>query len=79
MDYLRDESIVRGAGKSTVKRKFYGRILDIDSLKMLKEKRDLFYVLSFLIHNTKPVGHQVYPILSASLGGWPLSFNTEDI
>lgn len=58
VDYLRDESIVRGAGKSTVKRKFYGRILDINSLKMLKEKRDLFYVLSFLIHNTKPVGHQ---------------------
>lgn len=46
---------------------------------MLKEKRDLFYVLSFLIHNTKPVGHQVCPTLSASLGGWPLSFNTEDI
>lgn len=46
---------------------------------MLKEKRDLFYVLSFLIHNTKPVGHQVCPALSASLRGWPLSFNTEDI
>ncbi|KAF3651267.1 putative transcription repressor MYB6-like [Capsicum annuum] len=56
--YLRDESILRGDENSTVKRKFYGRILDIDSLKMLKEKRDLFYVLSFLIHNTKPVGHQ---------------------
>ncbi|KAL3330314.1 hypothetical protein AABB24_034257 [Solanum stoloniferum] len=56
--YPRDESILRGDDKGTVKQKFYGGILDIDSLKMLKEKRDLFYVLSFLIHNTKPVGHQ---------------------
>ncbi|KAK4340762.1 hypothetical protein RND71_039263 [Anisodus tanguticus] len=56
--YLRDESNLRGDEKSTVKQKFYGGILDIDSLKMLKEKRDVFYVLSFLIHNTKPVGHQ---------------------
>ena len=77
--YLRDESILRGVDKGTVKRNFYGGILDIDSLKMLKEKRDLFYVLSFLIHNTKPVGHQVCPTFFASLGVWPLSFNTEDI
>ncbi|KAL3650773.1 hypothetical protein CASFOL_007176 [Castilleja foliolosa] len=37
---------------------FFGGILDINSLKELKEKRDIFFVLSFLIHNTKPVGHQ---------------------
>ncbi|GFP82873.1 hypothetical protein PHJA_000430400 [Phtheirospermum japonicum] len=37
---------------------FFGGILDINSLKELEEKRDLFFVLSFLIHNTKPVGHQ---------------------
>ncbi|KAL0311912.1 UNVERIFIED_CONTAM: hypothetical protein Sradi_5590500 [Sesamum radiatum] len=41
------------------RRKIDGGILDINSLKVLEEKRDLFFILSFLIHNTKPVGHQV--------------------
>lgn len=39
--------------------KIYGRVLDINSLKMLKEKRQILFFLSFIIHNTKPVGHQV--------------------
>ncbi|EPS64424.1 hypothetical protein M569_10357 [Genlisea aurea] len=39
-------------------RRAYGGILDVNSLKALEEKRDIFFVLSFLIHNTKPVGHQ---------------------
>lgn len=45
-------------------RRAYGGILDANSLQMLEEKRDLFCLLSFLIHNTKPVGHQVSTILN---------------
>ncbi|CAH1451664.1 unnamed protein product [Lactuca virosa] len=39
-------------------KKSYGRVLDINSLKTLKEKRDVLFPLSFIIYNTKPVGHQ---------------------
>lgn len=42
----------------TTRRKNYGGIIDLDSLPSLKEKRDMFFLLSFLVHNTKPVGHQ---------------------
>uniref|UniRef100_A0A0E0DMX4 DUF8003 domain-containing protein n=1 Tax=Oryza meridionalis TaxID=40149 RepID=A0A0E0DMX4_9ORYZ len=35
-----------------------GRVLDIDNLRTLKDKRDLFYPLSLILNNTKPVGHQ---------------------
>ncbi|KAK4745542.1 hypothetical protein SAY87_011854 [Trapa incisa] len=35
-----------------------GGVIDISNLQMLREKRDLFYILSFMVHNTKPVGHQ---------------------
>ncbi|XP_075489131.1 LOW QUALITY PROTEIN: uncharacterized protein LOC142527987 [Primulina tabacum] len=38
--------------------KICGGILDIRSLKVLEERRDIFFLLSFLIQNTKPVGHQ---------------------
>ncbi|KAG9132416.1 hypothetical protein Leryth_008352 [Lithospermum erythrorhizon] len=44
--------------ENSLGQRHYGVILEIDSLKMLVEKRDIFFVLSFLIHNTKPVGHQ---------------------
>lgn len=37
----------------------FGGIFDANSLQMLEEKRDIFYLLSFILHNTKPVGHQV--------------------
>ncbi|KAI3822027.1 hypothetical protein L1987_09608 [Smallanthus sonchifolius] len=40
-------------------KKSNGRILDINSSKSLKEDRQIVsYPLSFIIHNTKPVGHQ---------------------
>ncbi|KFK25428.1 hypothetical protein AALP_AA8G114100 [Arabis alpina] len=42
----------------TTRRKNYGGIINLDSLPSLKEKRDMFFLLSFLVHNTKPVGHQ---------------------
>ncbi|KAI4316070.1 hypothetical protein L6164_024087 [Bauhinia variegata] len=41
-----------------VRRKTPGAVLDLNSLRMLEEKRDIFYILSFILHNTKPVGHQ---------------------
>ncbi|KAH6774219.1 ephrin type-B receptor [Perilla frutescens var. hirtella] len=40
------------------KQKIYQGILDIKSLKVLNEKRDLSILLSFLIHNSRPVDHQ---------------------
>ncbi|WOK97014.1 hypothetical protein Cni_G05722 [Canna indica] len=39
-------------------KKINGGVLDGYSLKMLEEKKDLFYPLSLIVHNTKPVGHQ---------------------
>ncbi|XP_008805792.1 uncharacterized protein LOC103718651 [Phoenix dactylifera] len=35
-----------------------GGIIDTYSLRMLEDKKDLFYPFSLLVHNTKPVGHQ---------------------
>ncbi|CAH8274539.1 unnamed protein product [Arabidopsis lyrata] len=35
-----------------------GEIIDIGSLQYLKEDKDVLSLISFLIHNTKPVGHQ---------------------
>ncbi|KAJ8774786.1 hypothetical protein K2173_017232 [Erythroxylum novogranatense] len=35
-----------------------GGIIDPNSIQTIEEKRRLFYPLSFLLHNTKPVGHQ---------------------
>ncbi|CAI9759633.1 unnamed protein product [Fraxinus pennsylvanica] len=59
--YTREETYLSRSQRSTgdnLRRKIYGGVLDINSLKMLKEKRDILFVLSFLIHNNKPVGHQ---------------------
>uniref|UniRef100_A0A452Y5L5 Uncharacterized protein n=1 Tax=Aegilops tauschii subsp. strangulata TaxID=200361 RepID=A0A452Y5L5_AEGTS len=36
-----------------------GGILNVDNLMMLKDRSDLFHPLSLILHNTKPVGHQV--------------------
>ncbi|CAN0907310.1 hypothetical protein LINGRAHAP2_LOCUS24730 [Linum grandiflorum] len=38
--------------------KTHGWVIDADSLKTLEEKRDIFCILSFIVYNTKPVGHQ---------------------
>ncbi|KAJ9701901.1 hypothetical protein PVL29_003914 [Vitis rotundifolia] len=52
--------LLSGARRSTEslmkRKKPYGYILDTNSLHMLEEKKDIFYPLSFIIHNTKPVG-----------------------
>ena len=42
-----------------MRRRTHGAALDVNNLHMLDEKRDIFYLLSFILHNTKPVGHQV--------------------
>lgn len=36
-----------------------GGILDINNIQSLEEKRDFFFPFSLILHNTKPVGHQV--------------------
>ncbi|XLS67626.1 hypothetical protein HN51_018649 [Arachis hypogaea] len=41
-----------------MRRKTHGAALSVNNLHMLDEKRDIFYLLSFILHNTKPVGHQ---------------------
>ncbi|XP_054796784.1 uncharacterized protein LOC129302133 [Prosopis cineraria] len=35
-----------------------GTVIDSNSIQMLEEKREIFYLLSLILHNTKPVGHQ---------------------
>lgn len=64
---LREDTLLTPAQRSSesyVKRKrSYGGIIDTNSLQMLEEKRDIFYFLSFIVHNTKPVGHQVSPMI----------------
>ncbi|KAM0968498.1 hypothetical protein TB2_016507 [Malus domestica] len=35
-----------------------GGIIDANNIQKVEEKRDMFYLLSFILHNTKPVGHQ---------------------
>ncbi|KAG6391223.1 hypothetical protein SASPL_148976 [Salvia splendens] len=63
--HLKDESSNKSflgrtqrSAEGNLRRNIYGGVLDYDSLKALEEKRDLLFILSFLIHNTKPVGHQ---------------------
>ncbi|POO00581.1 ephrin type-B receptor [Trema orientale] len=36
----------------------FGRFLHTNSLRVLKEKKSIFYPFSFIVYNTKPVGHQ---------------------
>ncbi|KAL9313485.1 hypothetical protein ACSQ67_018937 [Phaseolus vulgaris] len=46
-----------------MRRQMHGAALDVNNLQMLDEKRDIFYLLSFILQNTKPVGHQVFLVL----------------
>jgi hypothetical protein len=43
-----------------IRKKITGGVIDSGSLRTLKEKRDFFYPFSLILHNTKPVGHQVF-------------------
>ena len=61
--YLREDARLTQGHRSSegfARRKRSCRgLIDTNSLQMLEEKRDMFYLLSFIVHNTKPVGHQV--------------------
>ncbi|KAK3137334.1 hypothetical protein QOZ80_5BG0450930 [Eleusine coracana subsp. coracana] len=41
-----------------IRKRIIGTILDADNLKMVKDRGNLLYPLSLILHNTKPVGHQ---------------------
>ncbi|KAJ6758316.1 EPHRIN TYPE-B RECEPTOR [Salix koriyanagi] len=59
--HWREEMLVSQAHRRDsymTRKKSYGGIIVTNSLRMLEEKRDLFYLISFIVHNTKPVGHQ---------------------
>lgn len=43
-----------------MRKKITGGVIDSNSLRTLKDRRDLFYPFSLILHNTKPVGHQVF-------------------
>ncbi|XP_023635914.1 uncharacterized protein LOC17881056 isoform X2 [Capsella rubella] len=48
----------RNSDYSTIRKRNYGEIITLDSLQSLKERRCIYFLLSFIVHNTKPVGHQ---------------------
>ncbi|KAF8388896.1 hypothetical protein HHK36_025577 [Tetracentron sinense] len=49
---------LRSSKNIMTRKKISGGILDTNSLQMLEEKKDIFYPFSFIVHNTKPIGHQ---------------------
>ncbi|GAV56979.1 hypothetical protein CFOL_v3_00518 [Cephalotus follicularis] len=59
---VRENTLLSRAHRSSERymrrKRMYGGIIDANNLQMLEEKRDIFYLLSFILHNTKPVGHQ---------------------
>ena len=46
-----------------MRRRINGGILDSYNLRTLKDRKDIFYPLSLVVRNTKPVGHQVQNLL----------------
>ena len=52
------------SNEALLRKRITGTILNVENLKMLKDRRDLFYPLSLILHNTKPVGHQVIVIFT---------------
>ncbi|XP_051151685.1 uncharacterized protein LOC127265751 isoform X2 [Andrographis paniculata] len=58
MSYLSRMPRSNDSEEGTLRRKVNGTIIDVNSLKVLEEQRDICFILSVLIHNTKPVGHQ---------------------
>lgn len=43
----------------TTHKRLFGGLLHSQNLRTLKEKKTICYPLSFIVYNTKPVGHQV--------------------
>ncbi|KAE8674389.1 glutamyl-tRNA(Gln) amidotransferase subunit C [Hibiscus syriacus] len=59
--FLREVLLTQGHQSSegfARRKRGYRRLIDTNSIQMLEEKREMFYLLSFIVHNTKPVGHQ---------------------
>ncbi|XWS17674.1 hypothetical protein CRYUN_Cryun33cG0087900 [Craigia yunnanensis] len=60
--YIREDVLLTRGNRSSEgfarRKRSYRGLIDATSLQMLEEKRDMFYLLSFIVHNTKPVGHQ---------------------
>ncbi|KAL4332007.1 hypothetical protein GQ457_07G044890 [Hibiscus cannabinus] len=60
--YLREDALLtldhQSNGGFAKEKSRYGELIDTNSLQMLEEKRNVFCLLSFLVRNTKPVGHQ---------------------
>ncbi|KAG6466027.1 hypothetical protein ZIOFF_076177 [Zingiber officinale] len=54
----RDSKSSDTSNKGLFTHKRIGGVLDGHSLRLLEEKRDLFYPFSLILHNTKPIGHQ---------------------
>ncbi|KAM0944757.1 hypothetical protein DsansV1_C11g0112261 [Dioscorea sansibarensis] len=44
--------------EDVVRKQISGGVLDSQSLRMLEDKRNIFYPFSLILHNTKPVGRQ---------------------
>lgn len=58
---LTDTQLSQSRIKDALMRKrITGGVLDSNSLRTLKDRRDLFYPFSLILHNSKPVGHQVF-------------------
>ncbi|PPR86976.1 hypothetical protein GOBAR_AA33722 [Gossypium barbadense] len=57
-DYPREDALLTLGNEGFAKQKSYGELIDANSLQKLEDKRYIFYLLPFLVHNTKPVGHQ---------------------
>ncbi|XP_066305596.1 uncharacterized protein [Miscanthus floridulus] len=56
---LADTQLSQSRIKDALMRKrITGGVLDSNSLRTLKDRRDLFYPFSLILHNSKPVGHQ---------------------
>ncbi|KAJ6813534.1 uncharacterized protein M6B38_141930 [Iris pallida] len=51
-DHVRTREVV------VTRNRIKGGVLDRYNLHMLKDGKDMFYPLSFVVHNTKPLGHQ---------------------
>ncbi|XP_028058904.1 uncharacterized protein LOC114262730 isoform X2 [Camellia sinensis] len=61
LDHQREEMLLSQSHRSSEnlskQMKIYGGIVDTNSVNMIEEK-NIYYPFSFIMHNTKPVGHQ---------------------
>jgi hypothetical protein len=54
-----DSQMGHSRTNDVLRKRITGTILNVDNLRMLGGRRGFFYLLSLILHNTKPVGHQV--------------------